>query len=102
MSRPDQWIFMDELKRKLFLRHELRRVVLKSLINNSTLPLAYRYFAFYQKLKAPRWSIAPQLVNRCVRTGRSMSVTKRTQYSRFVFRTESYIGNLPGFKRASW
>jgi len=45
---------MDELKRKLFLKHELRRVLLKSLIKNSSLPMTYRYFAFYQKIKTPR------------------------------------------------
>jgi ribosomal protein S14 len=93
---------MDNLKRKLFLKFELKRVLLKSLIKNSNLPLTYRYFIFYQKTKTPRWAILPQIVNRCTRTGRAMSVKRRTGYSRFVFRIESYSGHLPGYKRASW
>ena len=102
MSRPEQWIFMDKLKRKLFLKYELKRVLLKSLVKNSNLPLTYRYLAFYHKIKLPRWGILPQIVNRCSWTGRALSVNKKTHYSRFIFRIESYKGNLPGFKRASW
>ena len=102
MPRDEQWIFMDLLKRKLFLKHELKQIFLKSLIKNSNLPLNYRYFIYFQKLKAPRWSILPQITNRCIKTGRALSVTRETKYSRFVFRVESYKGHLPGFKRASW
>jgi ribosomal protein S14 len=102
MSRSAQWLFLDILKRKLFLKHEIKRFLLKSLKKNSTLPLIYRYFVFYQKNKLPRWAALPQIVNRCVKTGRSFSVQKKTRISRFLFRRESYCGHLPGFKRASW
>jgi small subunit ribosomal protein S14 len=102
MSRAEQWIFIDNFKRKLFLKYELKRVLLKSIFRNSELPLIYRYFVFYQRIKAPRWATLPQVVNRCSRTGRANSVTRQTKYSRFVHRTEAYNGNLPGLKRASW
>lgn len=102
MNRSEQWVFMDYLKRGLFLKYEIKKFILKSILKNSQIPLTYRYYSLYIKIKNPRWSIKPQVVNRCVRTGRSLSVTKKTRYSRFVFRTESYRGNLPGFKRASW
>jgi len=45
---------MDNLKRKLFLKQELKRVILKSIIKNASLPLTYRYFAYYQNLKTRR------------------------------------------------
>lgn len=102
MSRGKKWIMMDLLKRKLFLKYELKNNVNKGLMRNSSFPLVYRYLVFYQKIKTPRWAILPQIVNRCSKTGRSLSVLKHTKISRFVFRTESYNGDLPGFKRASW
>jgi len=45
---------MDEIKRKFYLKYEIRRILLKSFKNNSNLPLTYRYFIFYQKIKSPR------------------------------------------------
>jgi len=102
MNRSEQWKFMDNLKRKLYLKFEIRHFLLKSLQKNSSTPLTYRYYIYYQKIKLPRWSSLPQLVNRCAMTGRSMSVSKHTHYSRFVFRTKSYKGEFPGYRRASW
>ena len=93
---------MDYMKRKLFLKYEIKKIILKSLKKNYSMSFTYRYFAFYQFIKTPRWATRAQIVNRCARTGRALSVKKNTHYSRFVFRTESYKGNLPGFKRASW
>jgi len=92
---------MDKLKRHVFLKNEIKRFILKSLIKNGELPLIYRYYMFYTKIKMQRLGTLPQIVNRCSRTGRSMSVTKKTHFSRFILRKESYAGNLPGFKRAS-
>jgi len=93
---------MDKLKRHLFLRYELKRFLLKSLKKSANLPMTHKYCLFYNFTKLPRLSALPQIVNRCSITGRALSITKKTKYSRFVLRKESYLGNLPGFKRASW
>jgi hypothetical protein len=45
---------MDNLKRKLFIKQELRKLLLHSLIRNEKFPLAYRYFMSYQLVKQPR------------------------------------------------
>ena len=102
MIREEQWKNLDNFKRKIFLKNELKRLILKSIIKNENLPNTYRYFALFNKNKLIRTSSHIQHQNRCVRTGRIWSISKLTQYSRFVFRTSSYNGNLPGFKRASW
>ena len=102
MIRESQWKLMDNFKRKLFLKNELKRLLLSGLLKNTHLPLAYRYLALWHKSKLIRTSSSTQQQNRCVKTGRIWYVLKTTQYSRFFFRTESYKGNLPGFKRASW
>jgi len=65
------------------------------------MPLGARYFALWSRSRLVRLSSSTQIQNRCVQTGRIWYVLKNTQYSRFFFRTESYKGHLPGFKRAS-
>ena len=102
MIRSNQWKYFDSFKRKLFLKNELKLVLLKSFISNKNLTLSQRYYALYLKSKIIRLSSKTQIQNRCVKTGRIWSVKKYTNYSRFFFRTESYKGNLPGFQRASW
>lgn len=102
MIRENRWKFVDIYRRKLFLKTELKKVILKSLIKNNNLPLIYRYFALYNKSKLFRFSSLSQQKNKCVETGRIWSTVKNTNYSRFFFRTESNSGNLPGFKRSSW
>lgn len=102
MIRENRWKLIDNLKRKLFLKSEIKKIILKGIIKNTFLPRTYRYFALYNKSKLSRLGTIVQQKNKCVRTGRVWSTVKLTRYSRFVFRTESYNGNLPGFRRASW
>ena len=61
---------LDNFRRKLFLKNELKKVILKSLIKNTKLPLSYRYFALYNKSKLMRLSSVTQQKNKCVETGR--------------------------------
>jgi len=102
MIRENRWKTIDNFKRKLFLKNELKQILLLSLIKNNKLPLTYRYFAFYNKSKLIRLSSITQQKNKCAITGRVWSTVKLTKFSRFLFRTESNNGNLPGFQRASW
>jgi small subunit ribosomal protein S14 len=102
MIRENRWKYLDNFKRKLFLKNELKRLLLKSILKNNYIPLSHRYFALYNKSKLVRFSSLNQQKNKCVETGRIWSTVKGTRYSRFFFRTESNNGNTPGFRRASW
>ncbi len=102
MIREHRWKFVDIFRRKLFLKNEIKKIILKSLIKNNNVPLSYRYYALYNKSKLYRFASISQQKNKCVETGRIWYTVKNTNYSRFFFRTESNTGNLPGFKRASW
>jgi ribosomal protein S14 len=102
MSRQSQWKLTDNLKRKLFIKTELKRKLLKSLIKNLKIPNTYRHIALWNYSKLQRITSKTTHVNRCVLTGRGWYVLKKTQYSRFILRTEANKGNLPGFRRASW
>nr|AEV66666.1 rps14 [Oxytricha trifallax] len=102
MKRESQWKLVDNLKRKLFVKNELKRKLLRSIIKNTKLPNSYRYLALWNYSKLSRISSSTVQQNRCVITGRIWSVLKILKYSRFFLRTEANKGNLPGFRRASW
>lgn len=102
MTRKNQWLLIDNFKRKYYLKQEFKNLILKSIIKNSFNYFLYRYFFFFLKIKSKyKYSIIKQN-NRCVISGRIKSTIKFTKYSRFIFRLENYLGNSPGFKRASW
>jgi len=102
MKRDLRWKLLDNYKRKLFLKSEMRRALLQFIIKNTYVPQSYRYFALYQKSRITRLKSRVQHKNKCVSTGRVWAVNKMTNLSRFVFQREAYKGHLPGFKRASW
>lgn len=54
MSRGEQWIKLDILKRKLFLKKQIKRILMKSIYLNKNLPLSYRYLAYFEKIKEKR------------------------------------------------
>jgi len=102
LERQVQWKLLDNYRRQNFIRFELKRLVLKSLLKNQSIPLSNRYMASLQLSLLPSISGATKHRNRCVESGRKWNVLKKTQYSRFIFRRESYKGSLPGVSRMSW
>jgi ribosomal protein S14 len=93
---------MDNYKRKIYLRNELKRLLLRSIKRNTCSDHLKRYHAAYQLSHLPRFSARSIAVNRCVVSGRAFGVRNDTQYSRFVFRREVSHSNIPGCRRASW
>ena len=100
--REEQWILIDNLKRKIFIKYELKKLICNSIIKNNSVKNTHKYFALYTKNKINRWATLNEQNNRCFKSGRHWYTNKLTRTSRFVFRIESYSGHLPGFKRASW
>jgi small subunit ribosomal protein S14 len=97
-----QLVLLDKFKRSIFIKYELKRLILKSGVKNNYIKNISKYYILYKKSKICRWSSIIQQTNRCFKSGRAWSVNKLTRYSRFVFRREAYSGNIPGFRRASW
>lgn len=102
MDRHKVWILFDNLKRKYFLKYEIKRLLLRSIKRSTTLPYIRRYQASYYLSTMTRSSAGTYSSNRCVTSGRVWSVNKKTHYNRFILRTEIAKSNLPGFRRASW
>lgn len=54
----------------MFLKYELKRLILKSVTKNETIPYSVRYGALFQKNQLIRFSTIGAQRNRCVLTGR--------------------------------
>ena len=73
----------------------------KTIIKNKALPLCYRFFLKFRMSSIITSSSLTKHRNRCVVSGRTYNVLKKTQYSRFVFRDRANFGYLPGVSRLS-
>ena len=47
--REQQWNMLDNHRRKLYVKFELKNKLFKSIINNHNIPLSHRYLAFFHK-----------------------------------------------------
>ena len=92
----------DKKKRVLFLKHELQRAELTSLVHDFTLSKDVRYKTLQQLNKLPRNSSRTRITNRCVLTGRGHSVYRFCGLSRIKFRELAAQGLLMGVTKASW
>jgi len=61
---------MDNYKRKIFLKNEIKRTVLKSIKLNKKSKYSTRYLASYYLSSLPRLSSRVNLVQRCNVSGR--------------------------------
>lgn len=93
---------LDYKRRKLFLRHEIKRKALKSILFNQNLDMSLRWWAQLEKSKLPRHSSLSRIHNYCVETGRSRSVIKFFKLSRLRLRKFASNGVIPGLSKASW
>ena len=101
MVRHKKWILLDNFKRKMFLKYFVKRLILKSVRNATTISNSRRYLAYMQLVRTPKFSAANFSNIRCIKTGRVWGVNKKTKLSRFEFRSTVYQSKLPGFRRAS-
>lgn len=71
MDRHNLWLSVDKYKRKLFIKKELKRLILKSIKVNKKCSLSRRYLAAYLLSKQPRFSALNFYNNRCTISGRA-------------------------------
>lgn len=102
MDRHSLWKNIDNYKRKLFLKNEIKKKLLKAIKKNKYMTYAQRYKASFYLSNFPKIATITYSNNRCFISGRSQAVDRKTTTSRFEFRQFIYKSNLPGFRRASW
>lgn len=93
---------VDNYKRHIFLKNEIKKRLLKSIILNKDTSIHRRYLASFYLTRFPKFASRCIPVNRCIISGRSSGVNRQTNFSRFIFRNSVYNSTLPGFRRASW
>lgn len=93
----------DKIKRKEFLKKEIKKIVLISIIQNLNLKPVKRALALRRLSQLKRFSsISRQNNNICLKTGRNKGVLKLTNLSRHYMKQLSLTGNLQNIKIKSW
>jgi small subunit ribosomal protein S14 len=92
----------DKQRRKLINKYELKRLSLKSILSNCSLPITFRWKAGLQLSELPKNSSKIRLKNRCILTNRSRGIYGGLRVSRIELRSLSGAGKISGLKKSSW
>jgi ribosomal protein S14 len=93
----------DILKRKKFTKIEIKKILLKSIIQNKNIKPLIRIKAVRKNCKYSYLSyISKQNNNICLKTGRIKGVYNMFNISRHSIKKISVMGNLQNIKIASW
>lgn len=102
MKRGKKNILKDQLTRLYYIKFELKRLILKSIIQNKNTKPIIRGFALYKKTYLyKKGSIAKQN-SICILRGRSRGVWKFSQLSRHAMIKLGVYGGLQNTKIKSW
>lgn len=86
----------------LVAAYKSRRIKLKNIINDKSLPAEERFKATIKLASLPRNSASIRVRNRCEITGRPRGYYRRFKMSRISFRELSLMGMIPGVTKSSW
>jgi small subunit ribosomal protein S14 len=92
----------DEKRRKLFLRTERKKLMLKYIVSNVNYPESVRVRSFQKLSCFPKNSSKVRIKNRCMFTGRGPFTLRAFKSSRIIFRENASFGRIVGVKKASW
>lgn len=96
-------IYKDIIKRKIFLNKELKKIIIKSVIQNLNLKPNIRSLAWKKNSKMKLISsISKQNNNICLNSGRFKGVIKLTQLSRHEMKKIGIKGSLQNIKIKAW
>ena len=92
-----------EVKRiKTVAKYADKRIALKKIINDESLPSEERYEARIKFQKLPRNASPSRVVRRCSITGRPHAVYRKFGLSRIKLREAAMRGDIPGLVKSSW
>lgn len=93
----------DIVKRKKFLKKEIKFLILKSIIQNLNTKPVIRAYAYKKIIKIQKKSyLSKQNNNICLKTGRFKGALNITQLSRHYIKKLSLNGSLQNIKIKSW
>jgi len=79
-----------------------KRLKLKTLIMDKTLPMKERFEAQIKLAAMPRNGAKNRIRNRCELSGRPRSFYRKFKLSRIALRDLASIGQIPGMTKSSW
>ena len=92
----------NERVKVLVKLHAAKRVALKKIANNETLPLEDRFDARLKLAELPRNSSKTRIRNRCEVTGSPRGYYRKLRMSRISLRDLGSAGLIPGLVKSSW
>jgi small subunit ribosomal protein S14 len=92
----------NERVKKLVKQHAAKRVALKAIANDESLPLEERFDARLKLAELPRNSSPVRIRNRCEVTGRPRGYYRKLKMSRISLRELGSHGLIPGLVKSSW
>lgn len=92
----------DLIKRKFFLKNELKYIILKSIISNKNVKPIVRGFCVFKLNSFKKISRISNQNNPCLLTGRIGGVYKLTQISRHSMVKFSTHGLMTNLRISSW
>jgi ribosomal protein S14 len=91
----------DFIKRKKFLKNEIKKIILKSIIQNKNIKPLIRAYIMYKISQIKINSSIAKQNNICVISGRIGGTYKLTNTSRHIIKKLSVNGNLQNIKIAT-
>lgn len=92
----------DHKRRLKCVKYEYKKIQLKSIAENSALPMELRFKARLDLTELPRDASVVRIRNRCILTGRPRSVYRRWRISRIKIRELMAENKIPGLRKSSW
>lgn len=96
MRREEKNIMIDWIKKKLFLKNEIKSVIIKSIFQNRYIPNVKRCYMKVVNTRIKKKSSISSQKKRCVITGQSNSVYKNFEINRHVVKRFNNVGLIQG------
>jgi small subunit ribosomal protein S14 len=92
----------DKKRRRLAEKYKARRMRLKEIAADRSLPAEERFAARLKLAELPRNSSPTRVRNRCDLTGRPRGYYRKLRMSRIALRDLGSEGLIPGMVKSSW
>jgi small subunit ribosomal protein S14 len=102
MKRGEKNITKDLIKRKIYIKYELKKIILKSIIQNKNTKPVIRSYAYYKTINYDRKNSISKQINVCLVRGRHKGVWKFAQLCRHAINKFATTGFLQNMKIKSW
>lgn len=102
MKREEKNIMIDWIKKKLFLKNEIKSIIIKSIFQNRYIPNVKRCYMKVVNTRIKKKSSISSQKKRCVITGQSNSVYKNFEINRHVVKRFNNVGLIQGVTVKKW